>query len=68
MESSLYILDVCIPREGWQTPVIFSEDSPTEMKQMDAAVAEARSLGYTATTKRIHGMAIGPLREFLNRK
>jgi hypothetical protein len=40
---NLYILDVCIPDgASWQTPRVFGEDVPAEMREMDAAIKEAK--------------------------
>lgn len=63
---SIYILDICIPNEGWQIPQIFCED--TQQEEMNAVIREAQSKNYTVVTKRIHGMALKPLKEFLSKR
>lgn len=65
--SNLIILDVCIPEKGWVTPRVFAEDNPEEMAEMNQLIQEAKSANYTIATKHIHGMAVGPLRQYLRR-
>lgn len=65
--SNLIIVDVLIPGgnpDGWQTPRIFDED--TEVSELEAYIAECNKIEYASVhTKFIHGMAVEPLRQYL---
>ena len=62
--GTIYILDVCEPGKGWMTPQVFDED--TQRPEMEAEIAKWQKMNCTVTTKCIHGMALLPLKRFLN--